>query len=315
MNAKIIFPIILILITASYAVYTSNFPSTTDQKTTTVESFRIQAQEARDREIKAQEDRQERENNLSRAIWLECFDTATSQTGSNFASQQKESYECWKQNTTNINSWTVTSANSEVPPKWIISKTNDITINLQQATRNISNANAIQWAKKINSKPVEKIPKANSVTLGTTSSSGKWIEGSKGTSKEIFWKSYEIAIVMIKKWEWLRLHAYPDYGHCSIGYGSYAKSCDEVITISEANRRLWVTVQTLIKTVQKDFPTLTSKQQGALASFAYNCSKWYKSLAKNWLKYHGQWCKTAWGIKLGGLERRRAEESAILFKN
>lgn len=185
MNAKIIFPILVIFIVASYAITTSYLSSTTDQKTTTVESFRVQAQEARDREIQAQKDRQERENNLSRAIWLECFDTATSQTGSNFASQQKESYECWKQGTTNINSWTVAPAISGDPHRKLILKSNDSTTNLQQTVGNIPNANSTQWVKKINSKPVEKVSKANPVTLGTSNSGGKWGERQKGTSKKV----------------------------------------------------------------------------------------------------------------------------------
>lgn len=128
-----------------------------------------------------------------------------------------------------------------------------------------------------------------------------------------YWQAYDAAIPLIHKHEGLHLKAYWDYKGCSIGYGSRAKSCSEVISVEEADRRLSVVVRQLVSMVQRDFSHLSPKQQGALVSFAFNCHDGYVSVRKHGLHMHRQWCRTAGGKVLKGLINRRSEEAKILF--
>jgi len=121
------------------------------------------------------------------------------------------------------------------------------------------------------------------------------------------------SISLIKKYEWLRLSAYWDHVACSIWYGSRAKSCDEVITIQEAEKRLSVVVVPLVQKVHTDFPELHDEWKIALVSFRYNCERGYQDVKKNWLDRHWLWCKKASGIVLQWLVIRRAEESRMIF--
>lgn len=129
-----------------------------------------------------------------------------------------------------------------------------------------------------------------------------------------FWKTYNLAIPLIQKYEWLHLKAYPDYKGCSIGWWTRAKSCKEKITQAEADKRLGFIVQSLVKTVQKDFPDLHSGWQAGLVSFAYNCHKGYVDVKKYWLWQHKFWCRTAWGEIKQWLVNRRLEEQSLIFK-
>lgn len=122
------------------------------------------------------------------------------------------------------------------------------------------------------------------------------------------------SISMIKRYEWLELSAYWDHAGCSIWYGSRANSCDETITLQEANRRLSVTVQSLVTKVHSDFPELHDEWKVALVSFRYNCERWYQDVKKNGLARHSLWCKKASGVVLRWLVIRRAEESRMIFK-
>jgi len=129
-----------------------------------------------------------------------------------------------------------------------------------------------------------------------------------------FWKTYDLAIPLIRKYEWLHLRAYPDYKGCSIGWGTRAKSCKEVITQAEADKRLGSIVKQVISRVSKDFPTLNEKQQAWLVSFAYNCHKGYVDVVKNGLWQHKFWCRTAWWSRLQWLVNRRLEEQNLIFQ-
>jgi hypothetical protein len=71
------------------------------EKPQTIDSLRAQTQDARDREIQAQKDREKSEDDYFQALYLECFDKETSQTGSRFDEKQRRAYECYR---TKINS-------------------------------------------------------------------------------------------------------------------------------------------------------------------------------------------------------------------
>lgn len=255
------------------------------QKDTSIDSLRIQAQKAQQREIEARIDREIGEDNLSKALYDSCYTQATTGTGSRFVEQQRKAHECWKQESTI--SWTVAPAISGVPPKWITPIT--------------ASPVTSESTKKVQShtKPVPSVKKIVPVQSSATSSK--------------YWTAYEIAISQIHKWEGLRLTAYWDHNWYSIGYGSRAKSPTEKITKAEADRRLAGLVTQILGKVQKDFPKLRPEAQGALVSFAYNCHSGYRSILRNGLSYHGQWCKTASGQRLSGLVNRRAEESKLIF--
>lgn len=126
--------------------------------------------------------------------------------------------------------------------------------------------------------------------------------------EEKYKSTYEKAISLLRKREGLQLKAYPDFWWCSIGYGSRARSCDEVIDIAEAEKRLWDVVSKLVSQVQNKFPFLNANWQAALTSFAYNCHKWWEDVYANWLQEHHNWCRKAWNIKLKWLVDRRNEE-------
>lgn len=130
-----------------------------------------------------------------------------------------------------------------------------------------------------------------------------------------YWQAYEQAISLLHKREGLRLTAYPDYKGCSIWYGSRANSCDEVITLAEADKRLAYITRDLTDKIQKAFPSLHSQWQAALISFAYNCHKGWEDVKANGLQQHQLWCKKAWGEYLDELIERRKEEHRMIFWN
>lgn len=94
MNAKYISIIALLLL--AIGIFLTWFRN---EKTPTIDSLRAETQEAIKREEEATKARMEREDNLSQALYLECFNKATSETGSRFENQQKEAYECWRTKT------------------------------------------------------------------------------------------------------------------------------------------------------------------------------------------------------------------------
>lgn len=117
----------------------------------------------------------------------------------------------------------------------------------------------------------------------------------------------------IKKWEGLHLKAYWDYHGCSIGYGTRATNCDEVITETEAEERFKKILMPTIKRVQNDFPHLNPQQHVALISLAYNCDSGYRAVKEKGIEEHKNWCKSAGGKRLEGLVKRRAAEAQLLF--
>ena len=131
-----------------------------------------------------------------------------------------------------------------------------------------------------------------------------------------FWIVYDLAIPLIQKYEWLNLIAYPDpdKDNCSIWWWTRARYCWQSISQSEADNRLWSIVKQVITRVQRNFHTLSARQQAWLVSFAYNCHKWYVDVEKHWLGQHKIWCKTAGWVKLKWLVARRNEEATLLFK-
>lgn len=190
----------------------------------------------------------------------------------------------------NTSIWTHSTGITVPPPKWIEKPIQKVETKVE--------------TKKTSPKPpvssVEKKVVASNVKPSTSSENN-------------YWKAYELSIKLIQKYEGLRLKAYPDYGGCSIGWWTRAKSCKEVITQAEADRRIADVVHKVLKRVRSDFPNLSATQQSALTSFAYNCHKGYESVRKNWLYVHSMWCRSAWGERLQWLVNRRLEESNLLF--
>lgn len=190
----------------------------------------------------------------------------------------------------NTSQWTHSTGITVPPPKWIELKKEEPkkAEPIQKKTTQIKNVNSVE--KKVAALSV-----------------------STSTSNDTYWDAYERSIKLIQKYEGLRLKAYPDYGWCSIWWWTRARSCKEVITQAEADRRIAEVVHSVLKRVRKDFPNLTPPQQSALTSFAYNCHKWYESVRKNWLYVHSKWCRSAGWERLQGLVNRRLEESNLLF--
>lgn len=252
----------------------------------TLDSLRVQAQESREREIQAQKDREAREDTLSQALHDQCYSQSLTLTGVRYAEKQKKSYQCWKDELTKINnSWTVASAISEAPPKWITPTT------ASPATK--------ESIKKAQSptKPVQNVKK---------------IELKQSSEKSKYWTAYEMAVNQIRKWEGLRLSSYWDYSHCSVGYG-FSYPCGKKITAKQADLMLADMVKEKLPIVQKQFPNLSPEKQGVLVSFAHNCPAGYADIVRRGLSKHSLWCKTAGGKILQWLVNRRAEESKILF--
>ncbi len=216
----------------------------------------------------------EREN---RQAIMDCIDTLSGTS----LEIQKGTIECSKTPFRSI-TWTHSTGSSVLPPKWI---------NVESPVVSVTNVADSQ-------KNITKVSE---------------MKNQEDSSQNGFWKTYEIAIPLIRKYEWLQLKAYWDYNWYSIGYGTRAKHDSEVITQAEADARLWYIVKQVVTRVQADFPTLSSEQQAGLVSFAFNCEKWYKSVRDNWLKFHSEWCKTAWGKIKQGLVDRRTEESELIF--
>ena len=197
----------------------------------------------------------------------------------------------------NTSQWTHSTGITVPPPKWIEPKKNEPK-SVQQLPKKTTQKQTESSIKSKNS--IEK-----KVVVGDSHK--------PSTSKDTYWDAYERSIKLIQKYEGIRLKAYPDYGGCSIWWGTRAKSCKEVITQAEADRRISEVVHKVLKRVRNDFPQLTPPQQSALVSFAYNCHKGYESMRKNWLYVHSKWCRTAWGERLQWLVNRRLEESTLLF--
>jgi GH24 family phage-related lysozyme (muramidase) len=82
----------------------------------------------------------------------------------------------------------------------------------------------------------------------------------------------------IKAFEGYNSHAYPDYGHYSIGYGTYATSPTEVITQAQAQARLQAELAKASGVVNGINPNLDQGTKDALTSLTYNAgSKWTTS--------------------------------------
>jgi len=77
-------------------------------------------------------------------------------------------------------------------------------------------------------------------------------------------------IAAVKKFEGLSLKAYPDFKQYSIGYGTKAKSADEVITEAEAVERLGTELVNAAHSVERFAPNAPLGVQQALTSLTYN---------------------------------------------
>lgn len=118
---------------------------------------------------------------------------------------------------------------------------------------------------------------------------------------------------MVRRYEGLRLKAYPDTpSRWSIGYGTPSYP-GEHISKAEATRRFEERLSKTVKVVQKDFPKATEDQQIALVSLAFNCwETGYLAVKEKGFEVHKTWiCLKKW---YSGLEVRRAEEAKLLFK-
>lgn len=245
--------------------------------------------------ISSQETIEERVERENRETLMECLDNAGKKSTTQEILQAKN--DCSESILTkiiipNTNTWTSTGGIAPVPKQWITGTQSYVWIAWSNTPKKI-----IEKSENT----AKNVKKKEQVQSSETNSS--------------FWTTYELAIPLIRKHEWLRLKAYPDPVKCSIWYWTRAKSCSEVITQAEADKRLWWIVKQLVSRVQRDFPTLSSKQQAWLVSFAYNCEKWYRDVKKRWLQYHKYWCRTASWVKLQWLINRRLEEQILIFEN
>jgi len=137
----------------------------------------------------------------------------------------------------------------------------------------------------------------------------------------------EYSVDLIKKFEGFRAHAYWDYQRYSIGYGTKAKSPDEVITREEAERRLREHVERYvlpgIKNLigQESWNQLSYNQKSALVSFAYNvgvggATPVLKLVKEGRIEDAAQRMMRhvrAGGKVLQGLVNRRKEEAKLLL--
>jgi len=126
-------------------------------------------------------------------------------------------------------------------------------------------------------------------------------------------KIEEKAFNFIKNFEWFRWQAYWDYRHCSIGYWTTTKNCNEKITEEEARKRAIEKIKNIRKTF--NLYSLDDNLEISLISFVYNVWKppknfrWYiknnykKALKNLMIKYVYAWWK-----KLKWLENRRRAE-------
>lgn len=241
--------------------------------------------------ISSQETLTERVERENRETLMECLDNASKKSSTKEILQAKN--DCSEGILTKItipvtNTWTHSTGTTVLPPKWVTKPTvKSVEISGKSQSKYTSDDTNLQH---------ENIVKIAEV----------WTSD--------FWMTYDLAIPLIRKHEWLSLKAYPDPKLCSIWYWTRAKSCSEVITQEEADKRLWGIVKQLTTRVQRDFPTLTSRQQAWLVSFAFNCEKWYRDVKKRWLIYHMHWCRTASWVKLQWLVNRRLEEQLLLFE-
>lgn len=136
-----------------------------DQKTPTLDSLRVQAQESREREIQAQKDREAREDKLSEALYDQCLAEHRALTGVLFAEKQKESYECWKEELAKTNSWTVAPASSGVPER----------IDTNPPLPNVTNQSTVRHNQKESSwarSEVQQAPKTPRQWVGASLPSG-----------------------------------------------------------------------------------------------------------------------------------------------
>lgn len=124
------------------------------------------------------------------------------------------------------------------------------------------------------------------------------------------------ALELIRKYEWLRLTAYPDGNGYSIGYGSRSYA-GEKISKQEAERRLQYLVDQLITKIRKDYPKSSDNKIAALTSLRYNCERCYKRITakvKKWEPKIEYWKNGAGGRQLKGLLKRRAEEVELFLR-
>src|SRR5215471_14765346 len=85
-----------------------------------------------------------------------------------------------------------------------------------------------------------------------------------------------------KRFEGFRTRAYPDVNHYSIGYGTYARSPNEVVTQSEAERRLADELTKAAAIVDKQNPNLSEGARNALIDLTFNAGgKWTQQTLGN----------------------------------
>lgn len=74
--------------------------------------------------------------------------------------------------------------------------------------------------------------------------------------------------------EWFRECAYKDHTRYSIWFGTIAHKW-ECITYEEWLRRFGLELKSRIAVIQRDYPNMKPRQQGALVSLKYNCNGCY----------------------------------------
>jgi len=98
MNAKYISIIaLLIFAIGTYLTWFRN------EENTSLNSLRIEATQAKEREEQATKDRMETEDKLSQAIYDSCYHDSLTNSGVTFDQKQRKAYDCWKKELTNTN--------------------------------------------------------------------------------------------------------------------------------------------------------------------------------------------------------------------
>ena len=254
----------------------------------------------------AREKQQKLENEISRGVWEKCYTESLTLSGKVFDEQQWIAYQCWTSEKQKLIYWTGNlTPVSEAPPKWIITKVS---------------AAELVTVPRVDKKDTKQAKSEKPLPSVSPKSTYAQIVAKSSSIDDKYWKAYDTAIKMLRKYEGYAPVAKWDVKQCSWWYGRKAP-CGMKISKSQADKWLAEDTRAWLSQVVKDFPNYTPEAQWALVSFRYNCPEWYASVKKNGIKYHSKWCKIAKdrnGNILSEyslwLSTRRDSESRLIFK-
>lgn len=129
----------------------------------TLGSIRIKTAEAQQREKEATEARIRSEDNLSQALYNQCYSQSLTLSGTRFDEQQRKAYECWRDELTKINTGSTDAPQASVPPKSITSKNANIESNIRYTREEVpTHRTQILGSKTSYSRPVVQVQKTHS---------------------------------------------------------------------------------------------------------------------------------------------------------